>query len=156
MKEYCAGLKPLSRGLDIKFLQGEDNCFFGTVMPTLETIIKKVVALRPDLSSMTIGLVGAVEDAIRHRFQRVFQNNNAIIAAVSVPKFKLKWVESSSKKDLYKQMLIQEMQSHAADEVVVVQESQDHPIKKKDDFYDFQSDDESESQSNVEIETINI
>ena len=53
-------------------------------------------------------------------------------------------------------MLIQEMQSHAADEVVVVQESQDHPIKNKDDFYDFQLDDESESQSNVEIEAINI
>ena len=34
-----------------------------------------------------------------------------------------------------------------------MQESQDHSTKKKkDDFYDFQSDDESESQSNVEIE----
>ena len=31
------------------FLQGEDNCFFGTVLPTLKAIIKKVVALRPDL-----------------------------------------------------------------------------------------------------------
>ena len=46
------------------------------------------------------------------------------------------------------------MRSYAADnEVVVVQESQDHSTKKKkDDFYDFKSDDESESQSNVEIE----
>ena len=151
LKEYCVVLKPLSRGLDI--LQGEDNCFFGTVLPTLEAIIKKVVALRPDLSSMTIGLAGAVEDAIRDRFQKVFQNDNAIIAAITLPKFKLKWVESQSKKDLYKQMLIQEMRSHATDEVVVVQKSQDQPTKKnKDDFYDFKSDEESESQSNLEIE----
>lgn len=152
LKEYCAVLKPLSRGLDI--LQGEDNCFFGTLLPTLETIIKKVVALRPDLSSMTIGLTGAVEDAIRDRFQKVFHDDKAIIAAITVPKFKLKWVEPQSKKDLYKRMFIQQMRSYAADnEVVVVQESQDHSTKKKkDDFYDFQSDDESESQSNVEIE----
>ena len=152
LKEYCAVLKPLSRGLGI--LQGEGNCFFGTLLPTLETIIKKVVALRPDLSSMTIRLTGAVEDAIRDRFQKVFHDDKAIIAAITVPKFKLKWVEPQSKKDLYKQMFIQQMRSYAADnEVVVVQESQDHSTKKKKvDFYDFKSDDESVSQSNVEIE----
>ena len=57
LKEYVIVLKPLSRGLDI--LQGEDNCFFGTLLPMLETIIKKVVALQPDLSSMRpVGLLG--------------------------------------------------------------------------------------------------
>ena len=87
---------------------------------------------------MTIGLAGAVEDDIRDRFQKVFQNDNAIIAAITLPTFKFKWVELQSKKDLYKQMLIQEMRSHATDEVVAVQKSQDQPTKKnKDDFYDF-------------------
>ena len=43
LKEYVIVLKPLSRGLDI--LQGEEYCFFGTFLPTLETVIKKVVAL---------------------------------------------------------------------------------------------------------------
>ena len=96
MKEYCVVLKPVSRGLDV--LQGEDNCFFGSLLPTLEAIIKKVVALKVDLSAMTVGLAGAVEDAIRARFQKVFNDNNAIIAAITVPKFKLKWVETQSKK----------------------------------------------------------
>ena len=148
LKEYSVVLKPVSRGLDI--LQGEDNCFFGSLLPTLEAIIKKVVALKPDLSSMTVGLAGCVEDAIRIRFQKVFNDDNAIIAAITVPKFKLKWVETQSKKDLYKQILIQEMRSHAAGNDVVVEETQAE--KKKDDFYDFQSDDESDSQSNVETE----
>ena len=59
----------------------------------------------------------------------------------------------TKQKDLYKQMLIQEMQPHATDEVVAVQKSQDQPTKKnKDDFYDFKLDEESESLSNVEIE----
>ena len=39
LKEYCDVLKPLAMGL-----QDEDNCYFGTVLPTLETIIKKVIA----------------------------------------------------------------------------------------------------------------
>ena len=49
LKEFCAVLKPFARGLDI--LQGEDNCFFGTLLPALETIIKKVKAVKPSLSS---------------------------------------------------------------------------------------------------------
>ena len=149
LKEYCVVLKPVSRGLDI--LQGEDNCFFGSLLPTLEAIIKKVVALKVDLSSMSIGLAGAVEDAIRACIQKVFNDNNAIIAAITVLKFKLKWIETQSKKDLYKQMFIQEMPSHAAgNQVTVGQEKQAE--KKTDDFYDFQSDDESDVQSNVKTE----
>ena len=100
LKEYSAVLKPVSRSLDI--LQGEDNCFFGSLLPTLEAIIKKVVTLKPDLSSMTVGLAGCIEDTIRTRFQKVFNDDNAIIAAITVPKFKLKWVETQSQKDRYK------------------------------------------------------
>ena len=62
LKEYCVILKPVSRGLDI--LQREDNCFFGSVLPTLEAIIKKVVSLKVHLSSMTISLTGAVEELV--------------------------------------------------------------------------------------------
>ena len=119
-------LKPLARSLDI--LQGEGNCFYGTLLPTLETVIKKLVAIKPNLSSMTIGLPGAIEEAIRHRFRIAFQNDSDIIAAITLSKFRLKWVDSQSSKDLYKQMLIQEMQLyqlHAADnEVTIVEESQ--------------------------------
>ena len=91
----------------------------------LETIIKKVVALQPDLSSMTTRLAEVIEDAIRHLFKKVFQNDNAIFAVVTLPKFKIKWIESQTKKYLYKQMLIQEIRSLAADnELMVVQGSQ--------------------------------
>ena len=85
-KEYCLVLKPLARSLDI--LQGEDNCFYGTLLPTSETVIKKLVAVKPNLSSMTIGLLGVIENAIRHRFQIVFQNDSAIMASITFPKFK--------------------------------------------------------------------
>lgn len=82
-------LKLLSRSLDI--LQGEDIL---VPFATLETVIRKLVALQSHLSSMAIGLADAIEDATRHCFQKVIQNDSAIIAAVTLPKFKLKWVES--------------------------------------------------------------
>ena len=53
LKEYYSVLKPLSRGSDI--LQGKDNCFYGSLLPTLETIIKKTKALVPQLSPITVG-----------------------------------------------------------------------------------------------------
>ena len=106
LKEYVIVLKPLSRGLTGHFARWR-QLFFGTLLSTLETIIKKVVAVQADLSSMIIGLAGAIEDAIRHHFEKMFQNDSAILAAVTSQKFKLKWVESQNNKDLYKQMLIQ-------------------------------------------------
>ena len=88
LKENCSVLKPLARGLDI--LQGEDNCFYRTLLPTLETIIKKIKALIPQLSTATVGLVYTIESSIKHHFSKVFESNNAIIAAITLPKFKLK------------------------------------------------------------------
>ena len=116
-----------------------------------------MVAVQADLSSMTIGLAGAIEDAIRHHSEKMFQNDSAILAAVTSQKFKLRWVESQNNKDLYKQMLIQQMRSlAAADEVTVVQDLQDqmaHSTRnKKDDFYHFKSDDDFTFDSGVEIE----
>ena len=52
LKEYHKVLKPLARGLDI--LQGEDNCFYGTLLPTLETILKKVRAMKSEISSTAL------------------------------------------------------------------------------------------------------
>ena len=75
----------------------------------MEIIIKKVKAVKPDLSSMTMGLVDCIENAIKHHFQRIFEYDDPILAAVVLPKFKLKWIESQRKKDDYMQMLLQVM-----------------------------------------------
>ena len=62
-------------------------------------------------------------------------------------------MESQRKKDEYKQMLLQVMQQHADDETIAIPESQEELQKessKKEDFYDFRSDDEGSSCIEVE------
>ena len=151
LKEYCAILKPLSRGLDI--FQGEDNCYYGALLPTLATIIKKTKAIKPDLS-MTTGLADAIESSIKKRFRKVFDSKDAIIAAVTSPKFKLKWVESQETKDRYKQMLLDEMRLLEDDVIIenTVVEAKDK--EKKKDFYEFESDDDDQSANSIEYEAM--
>ncbi|KAL7848945.1 hypothetical protein SRHO_G00205680 [Serrasalmus rhombeus] len=47
LKEYCIAMKPLTVALDI--LQGEDNCYYGTLLPTLETLMMKTLELKSGL-----------------------------------------------------------------------------------------------------------
>jgi len=126
-------LKSLAMGLDK--LQGEDHCYLGTLLPTLETINKKVKAVKPNLSSATVGLVDCIE--------------------FKLPKFKLKWVESQKKKNEYKQMLLQAMLEQSNDEVEATPETQEESrgskSKKGDSFFDFDNDEKS-PQVNVEVE----
>ena len=129
LKEYCTVLKPLSRGLDI--LQGEDNCYYGTLLPTLETIIKKMKTKKSELSPTIVGLVDSIDSAIRQRFSALFDSHDAIIAAVASPKFKLKWVEAQERKDRYKQMLLDEMRLFRNEEIQVVEVRSESQEKKE-------------------------
>ena len=137
-------LNPLVRGLDI--LQGEENCFYGTLLPTLVTILKKTKAIKTQLTAMTTGLALSLEDAINRHFEKVLDSKDAIISAITLPKFKLKWLESQAKKDCYTQMLIDEMRFYAeandSSEVEDINSTQKEKASKKD-FYEFDSDEES-------------
>lgn len=61
LKEYCIVLKPLTVVLDI--LQGEDNCYFGTLLPTLEILMSRTLALRDELR-MTASLPDVIVQVI--------------------------------------------------------------------------------------------
>ena len=153
LNEYCAVLKLLSRGLDT--LQGEDNCFSNNLLPTLETIIKKFKTMKASLSSMTVVLVDCIVNAIKHCFWDIFENDDSILAAIVLSKLKLKWVESQWKKVKYKQLLLQTIQQYADNEAMTTtgsQEESQKANKKKDDFYEFKSDDEGSSQNSTEVE----
>ena len=49
IREYCTVMKPLTVALDI--LQGEDHCYHGTLLPTLEMLIFKTLQLKSACTS---------------------------------------------------------------------------------------------------------
>uniref|UniRef100_A0A665TKZ6 Uncharacterized protein n=1 Tax=Echeneis naucrates TaxID=173247 RepID=A0A665TKZ6_ECHNA len=51
LREYCAAMKLFTVALDI--LQGGNNCFHGTLLPTLETLMFKALELKKELQKRT-------------------------------------------------------------------------------------------------------
>uniref|UniRef100_A0A8C1BFZ1 Uncharacterized protein n=2 Tax=Cyprinus carpio TaxID=7962 RepID=A0A8C1BFZ1_CYPCA len=97
LKEYCAILKPLSTALDI--LQGEDHCYYGTILPTLEVLMSKTLALQSGLSAMTSGLPDAIVKAIQVRFSSVLDSKDALLAAATLPWFKILWIKDEERRN---------------------------------------------------------
>ena len=165
LKEYCKVLQPFARGLDI--LQGKNNCLNGILLPTLETVLKKIRGIKADLSIMTTGLPVCIEGAIKHRFRTIFDSKKPFLqpSLCQNSKFKLRWVETQNEKDCYKQMLIDEMRLFAEENQLVVENDDDavqsraeqgEASQRKDNFYDFSSDDEGyTSIDSVEVEAAN-
>ncbi|KAJ7992799.1 hypothetical protein DPEC_G00282440 [Dallia pectoralis] len=111
LKEYCTVMKPLTVALDI--LLGEDNCFYGTLLPTLETLISKTLDLKTGLLG---DLPEAVVKAIKNRFAQVLESETAVLAAVTLPRFKLRWLRTQERKDNAKASLLAECRKSAQDE----------------------------------------
>uniref|UniRef100_A0A3P9KPW1 HAT C-terminal dimerisation domain-containing protein n=1 Tax=Oryzias latipes TaxID=8090 RepID=A0A3P9KPW1_ORYLA len=80
MHEYCIAMKPLTAALGI--LQG-DECPYGALLNTC---------------------------AIQTRFSIVLDNKDALLAAISCPKFKLRWVKDGARKQQLKNLLVAECQ----------------------------------------------
>uniref|UniRef100_A0A3B4HCG3 HAT C-terminal dimerisation domain-containing protein n=1 Tax=Pundamilia nyererei TaxID=303518 RepID=A0A3B4HCG3_9CICH len=87
IREYCAVMKPLTVALDI--LQGEDHCFYGTLLLTLESLMTKTLAIKNGLQIL-VGLPDTVVQVIKTRFAHVLGSEDALLAAVTLPKFKLR------------------------------------------------------------------
>uniref|UniRef100_A0A3B3B5W3 HAT C-terminal dimerisation domain-containing protein n=1 Tax=Oryzias melastigma TaxID=30732 RepID=A0A3B3B5W3_ORYME len=111
MHEYCIAMKPLTAALDI--LQG-DECPYGALLPTLEILMMKSLSLK-DLLTMTADL----PDAIQTRFSIVLDNKDALLAAISCPKFKLRWVKDGARKQQLKNLLSEPEDCYSADQEVM-------------------------------------
>ncbi|KAK0133195.1 putative AC9 transposase [Merluccius polli] len=110
LHEYCIAMKPLTTGLDI--LQG-DNCSYGVLLPTLEVLMVKTHTLKDTLSRMTADLADVIVNAIQTRFADVLDSKDALLAAVSCPKFKTRWLRDEDRKQRVKELLMAECASIA-------------------------------------------
>uniref|UniRef100_A0A8C9Y7A9 HAT C-terminal dimerisation domain-containing protein n=1 Tax=Sander lucioperca TaxID=283035 RepID=A0A8C9Y7A9_SANLU len=138
LKEYCSIMKPFTVALDI--LQGEDTCFYGTLQPTLEVLMAKTLAAKNGVTQMTTGLPEIIVGAIKTRFAATIDSKDALLAAVSLPKFKLRWIKEEARRDHIKFLLTTECRSLTTEELAALMPDVLQPAavaSSEEDFFSF-------------------
>ncbi|KAL4009585.1 hypothetical protein ACER0C_003437 [Sarotherodon galilaeus] len=150
LKEYCIVLKPLTVALDI--LQGEENCYFGILLPTLEILMSRTLALQDELK-LSASLPDIIVKASKVHFSSMMDNKEALLVAVTLPKFKLRWIREEEKKDMVRAMLTTECRGLSLEDQ---QPAQDHknPADSTDDFFSFEEDDCTYSAETIQFNSI--
>ncbi|KAM3612195.1 uncharacterized protein V6R79_004430 [Siganus canaliculatus] len=147
IREYCTVLKPLTEALDI--LQGEENCYYGTLLPTLESLMSRTLGMKNGLQILG-GLPDAIVQSIKTRFESVLlSSEDAVLAAVTLPKFKLRWLRhDQERKDQAEARLLAECRKQVFEQE---QQERTESASTEDVFFSF-SEDEKDIYSLAENE----
>ena len=111
LDEYRIVLEPLAEG--IKALEGQDYCYYGFVLPTLRNIYTDVMRMNRKTLELAKPLAVAVLNGLKKRFGDLLDqkdtpdSNDALLAMITLPKFKLRFVKKE-RKDKLIELLIQE------------------------------------------------
>lgn len=150
IEEYLSCTKPIAEALDI--LQGENNIYYGILLPTLLIVRRKLQKLTKKTFVYCTPLAEVYLASVEKRFEDFFnfstpQAENAVIASLSYPRFKNKWfscIESiyqTKFKNLFKTIISKEI-------IPDTNISNNTYNCKQDDFFDFDSDFENDNQCN--------
>jgi hypothetical protein len=138
--EYVRVFKPVCVALDV--LQGDKHVGFGYLLPALTTMLAKLDKLldrnpRTNGNPLTIcePLVNALKAAIHERFADVFNNDDAKLAAVVTPKFKLDWIDTDSEKINVTELLKSRVNSIIANDLQPTEVDVAVPGDPADDFF---------------------
>uniref|UniRef100_A0A3Q2D1X7 BED-type domain-containing protein n=1 Tax=Cyprinodon variegatus TaxID=28743 RepID=A0A3Q2D1X7_CYPVA len=140
LNEYCSATKPLTVTLDI--LQAD--CPYGTLLPTLEVLMQRTLAVKDALSTMTAGLPDTW-------FGDLLQDRDALLAAVSCPKFKLRWLTDANRREQVKQLLTEEWSATAPPIQSSASVANTPVIQGEMDFFHFEAEPEETYSAEKEI-----
>lgn len=104
LKEYTAILKPFA--YSIHLLQGENNCYFGYIVPTILSR-KAKLAVKLTQVQFSTHILSAVIKATDTRFGQVLASHEARMAASTIPKFRLWWL-ADEERGAMKTAMVQE------------------------------------------------
>ncbi|KAE8298870.1 hypothetical protein D5F01_LYC03379 [Larimichthys crocea] len=147
LHEYCTVTRPLTIALDI--LQAD--CPYGTLLPTLEALMQRALALKHTLSSMTAGLPDAIVQAVQTRFANLLDDRGALLAAVSCPKFKLRWMRDADRREQVKQLLQDECCTIASPRQSSASVANSPVHQGEADFFDFEAQPEEAYSAEKEV-----
>ena len=104
--EFVEVLRPLARALDI--LQGEQNTHLGFLLPTI-AVLKELIQSQEGKTVYCNPLIRSIISGIDKRFGWCFLDEKFIVASISHPKFKFKWVKNDLLKESYRVILKREL-----------------------------------------------
>lgn len=94
IEEYLKILQPLAYAIDI--LQGDQNTYFGSVLPTIGSLYTKFHNMKLQNFKYLNSVVDSCLNSLKVRFANYFSLTNlsrfALIATITHPKFKLRWL----------------------------------------------------------------
>ncbi|KAJ7303362.1 hypothetical protein JRQ81_012307 [Phrynocephalus forsythii] len=105
LAEYTEILGPLAQSLEI--LQGENGMYMGYLLPTLYHLDRKLQGLegKPARLAHGLPLVQGLRQALRKRFDHVWEDRKLLLAACLHPRFKVDWLESAQNAQANKSMM---------------------------------------------------
>ncbi len=100
--EWARINRPLTTTLDM--LQGDKESYYGMLLPRLSVLVFDLTKLYETVSGVTKLLVTAILEGVKNRFPMLDfqrpQSQRAILAAVSNPMYKLRWVPVNQKNEV--------------------------------------------------------
>jgi hypothetical protein len=106
ISEFVEVMKPVARALDT--LQGETNTHLGFLLPTI-AVLTDIIQSQEGKTVYCDPLIKGILRGLDKRFGKCFTDDKFIVASVSHPKFKLKWIKNEDQKDSYKKILKREI-----------------------------------------------
>jgi hypothetical protein len=144
LEEYIIVMQPVAVALDK--LQGQNDSFFGHVLPTLHTVKNKLTTMLQKHMKYSEPLLNALLQGMEKRFGMELSLSGAvadkIIAAVAHPFFKLRWLPDD-KKDQCRQLFVEavrkldEQSTNAGDGVSASSKLRSTHTVDDDEFFDF-------------------
>lgn len=117
LREYDMVMSPLAATLDV--LQGDISCFYGMLLPKLVLLRNRVAAAcNGDLvhaKPLALAIHEGLTSRYGHYFSLELTVSGAILAAVSHPQFKLRWVQPDKRDEVLSMFLLQVTRAASTD-----------------------------------------
>ena len=151
VSEFCAVMKPVATALDI--LQADKNCYVGFLLPTLISVRSKLQNVQGGVK-FTVPLVRAVLRGIEKRFGHCFDDNELVLAACTLPQFRLRWCGDDETRErargLLKRELSRAAHSCVTDDTLTQQDEQSDDADEE--FFSFDNSTPTQHSVDQELE----
>lgn len=155
--EYTNCSRPIAEG--IRSLEGDKETFYGCLLPELMRMKRILDSLKMDNPAYCGVLIDVIKKSLEKRFEKFYsfeelRAKESVLASVSYPFFKLKWVPKGSR-EFVKELFVAEVRKMKNEDIK--KPNQYEKIREKNEsYYMFVEDSDSSAASDTANTTIDL